>query len=103
MPRAIGHHPAFGGPVNMDALEVSDVPDEQVAATIDLMSRYVREDAGSDEIRRDARLLVQVYQPTSEDETIQAVHSFVQDRVRFRTDTETSEMAPESAAPDACG
>jgi hypothetical protein len=85
----------------MDALEVSDVPDEQVAATIDLMSRYVREDAGSDEIKRDARLLGQVYQPTTEDETVQAVPSFVQDRIHFRTDTETSEMATESAAPDA--
>jgi hypothetical protein len=61
----------------MDVLEVSDMPDEQVAATIDLMSRYVREDAGSDEIKRDARLLVQVYQPTTDDETVQAVHSFV--------------------------
>jgi predicted transglutaminase-like cysteine proteinase len=85
----------------MDVVVAPDVPDEQVDLTIDLMRRYVVEDAGSPEIRRDAQLLADVYQPGNEDETIQAVHSFVQDRVHFRTDTETSDMSPESAAPDA--
>lgn len=44
-------HPAFGEVLNYSAVAVGDDPDEQVAATIDLMRRYVREDCQSPEIQ----------------------------------------------------
>lgn len=46
------NHPALG-PVRYSIKEVSDVPDEQVAQTIDLMREYAWEDSQSPTIRQD--------------------------------------------------
>lgn len=53
------YHPGFGGVINYEVTELPDDPDEQVEQTIDLMDKYVCEDARSSRIReaiRQARL-----------------------------------------------
>ena len=46
-------HPGFGQELKFDAQPLSDNPAEQVGETISLMAKYVREDAGTPELRRD--------------------------------------------------
>jgi hypothetical protein len=96
------HHPLFGL-TRASALEVSDDPDEQVASTIDLMARYVREDASSPEVMADAQRAVQGgiggFMPcflAKEEDAIEDIFRHVKGRVNFAEDEEMA--APISSA-----
>jgi hypothetical protein len=71
--------------LNMDARVVGDDPDEQVADTISLMSRYVREDAGSPEVQAAAEEAA----PAGED-PLDGVFRYVKGLIRFQADEATA-------------
>ena len=56
-PQGSIYHPGFGETLHYRADVVSDDPDTQVAQTIGMMSRLVREDTGTPEIQADARAI----------------------------------------------
>ena len=68
------------------AFVTSDDPDQQVADAIGLMSRYVREDWASPEIRADVAQAV----GTSPD-PVPRIFSFIKDRVRFLHDSQIAD------------
>jgi hypothetical protein len=71
--------------LNWEAQVVGDDPDEQVAATINLMQRYVREDAGTPEVRG----MAEEAAPPGED-PLGGVFRYVKGLVRFQADEHTA-------------
>lgn len=82
------YHPGLGRQVNYSITVVGDDPDEQVAATIALMRRYVREDWGTELIRRDA---LQAQSESGYQDPASAVFRFIKTRLRFVKDETTLE------------
>ena len=82
------YHPGLGQQVNYSAQEVSDDPDEQVAQVIGIMSRYVREDAGTPQLRL---ALNQALSEAPGVDLIPAVYSHVKRRLSFVRDEVTAE------------
>ena len=68
---------------------VGDDPDQQVAATIDLMAKYVREDAHSPEVKSVAGSLAPP--DASPDEILNAAFLYVRGLVRFQQDETTAQ------------
>jgi hypothetical protein len=65
-PRAgVMQHPTLGQ-VRYSITEVSDVPDDQVAATLDLMRQYVIEDAARPEFQADVAQAIQTGDPIAD-------------------------------------
>lgn len=77
------YHPSYGGDIRYQITELPDDPDEQVAMTIALMSKYATEDSQTQDIKQDARMAVVSY-PGLEPE--QAVWRWIKSRVRFQDD-----------------
>lgn len=71
--------------LNLDARVVGDNPDEQVADTISLMSKYVREDAMSPEVLAAASEAA----PPGED-PLDGVFHYVKNLIRFQADETTA-------------
>jgi transglutaminase-like putative cysteine protease len=78
-------HPGFGGmALNYELTSVPEDPDDQVGATISLMSHYAATDAAHPAILTDARRALAEASPGATPE--QAVFQFVRRRVRFVDD-----------------
>jgi hypothetical protein len=71
--------------LNMDARVVGDDPDEQVAETIGLMQRYVREDTGTPEVLSAAEEAA----PPGDD-PLDGVFRYVKGLIRFQADETTA-------------
>ena len=71
--------------LNLEARVVPDNPDEQVADTIALMSKYVREDAGTPEVMAAAMEAA----PPGED-PLDGVFRYVKGLIRFQADETTA-------------
>jgi Transglutaminase-like superfamily. len=72
--------------LNWEAQLTGDDPDEQVEATIEMMARYVREDASSIEVQQAAREASQ-----SEADPIEGVFQYVKRLIRFQSDEHTAQ------------
>lgn len=72
--------------LNWETRLVGDDPDEQVETTIDMMARYVREDASSLEVREAAREASQLGA-----DPIEGVFQYVKRLIRFQSDERTAE------------
>lgn len=82
-------HPVLGQ-VQAEAVVVGDDPDEQVAASTALMSRYVREDVGSMEVQRVAAEIAP--EGSTVPDVIAGVWDWIKAHVRFVEDKDT--LAP---------
>ncbi len=84
------HHPDLGA-VRYSTTYVSEDPDEQVAQVIGMMARYVREDAGTGAIGRDARIALREQRARGDGPVpnpASAVWEFIRGRLTFRSDDE---------------
>lgn len=82
-------HPSFGAePVQYRVDYLPDDAEGQVAATIDMMRRYVKEDYTKPEIQEDAFRAVNGERDSITDrECVERVYRFVNDRITFTEDT----------------
>ena len=74
------------GTLNWEARLTGDDPDEQVETTINMMARYVREDASSSEVQAEA----EVAAPPDTD-PIEGIFQYVKRLIRFQSDERTAE------------
>lgn len=82
-------HPLFSEPVSYTVDVVGDQPDEQVAYTVGLMKRYVREDARAPEVKRAAEVLARGTR--TDREKVDRVWAWVKGRLTFMNDPEQAE------------
>lgn len=89
--RSMIQHPDFGAaPVNYESQSLSDSPDTQVAQTIDVMSRLVRED--SPYMQADAVEAMQL----GGGDPLTGVFEYVKGRMKFQQDEHTAREVPQS-------
>jgi hypothetical protein len=82
------YHPMFGAEIQASETLIPDDPDGQVAATIDLMRRYVLEDSGSPAVRRDLQQALGGISAADLDEAerCRRIFSWVKGRISFLDD-----------------
>lgn len=86
---AMIQHPLLGQ-VNYELLEVSDDPDTQVSQVISLMTGYVRADARTPEIERDAAEAVWQVAGQGQRAEAEAIFQYVKGRLSFMKDEHTA-------------
>ncbi len=80
------YHPGFGGAVNYTVTELPEDPDEQVAITIALMSKYAVEDAKSPQVQEAIRQARLAYGP----DPIWSAYWFTKYLITFGQDDDTA-------------
>ena len=89
------YHPDFGLPVNYSVEVIGDDPEEQVARTVELMGRYVREDLSDPLLLSAAAKL----HGETQAKTARNVWDFVHGLMRFQEDQETAAKGAGLSSP----